>query len=345
MAWLLIAVVLTVGVSFFCSLFEAVILSTTVAEIEALKKSRPRRGQALESLRLDLDATISSILTMNTMANGLGSAAIGAMAIHQFSGAALLAVTVGFGSLLLVGSEVLPKNLGVAHRRRLQPFVAYPMIGLRRALTPISWFCRLVARPFIGTPAVLHRSDEEIILLAERGAKQGTLSASESNIIANALSLDNVRVSAIMTPRTVLTALSRTAAVGVVFKDFPSLPFERMPVYGRNMDDIVGVVRRRDLLDAKANDRDAALVEELMREAQFIPETVTVANALQIFLKNHQKLLVAVDEFGATAGVITMEDVIEHLLGREIFEQDDIAVDMREFARSRVKKQVRLRKA
>ena len=345
MPWLAITVFLTLGISFFCSLFEAVILSTTVAEIEALKKSRPRRGHAMESLKLRIDDTISSILTLNTIANGLGSAAIGAMAIHRFSGAGLAAATLCFGAFLLVGSEVLPKNLGVAHRRRLQPLVAYPMIWLRRSLAPVSWACNLLLRPFVGAPPHLHRSDEEIILLAQRGAQQGTLSASESNIIANALSLDDVRVSAIMTPRTVVTALSRTAAVAAVLKDFPSLPFGRMPVFGRNLDDIVGLIRRVDLLSAKAAGRDAALVEELMHEVHFIPETVTVANALQVFLKKHQKLLVAVDEFGATAGVVSMEDVIEHLLGREIFEADDIAVDMREFARSRTKKQARAGKA
>jgi CBS domain containing-hemolysin-like protein len=117
-----------------------------------------------------------------------------------------------------------------------------------------------------------------------------------------------------------------------------------MPVYGKNLDDIVGLVRRRDLLAAKARGQDATLVEQLMHEAHFVPETVAVANALQVCLKAHQKLLVAVDEFGATAGVITMEDVFEHLLGREIFEQDDLAIDMRELARAKLRKPVRPRK-
>jgi CBS domain containing-hemolysin-like protein len=114
-----------------------------------------------------------------------------------------------------------------------------------------------------------------------------------------------------------------------------------MPVFGKNLDDIVGLARRRDLLKAKANGQDSMFVEQLMHEVNFIPETVTIANALQVFLKTHQQLLVAVDEFGATAGVLTMEDVIEQLLGREIFEKDDLAVDMRELARSRQQRPVR----
>jgi CBS domain containing-hemolysin-like protein len=153
-----------------------------------------------------------------------------------------------------------------------------------------------------------------------------------------------VRVSEIMTPRTVVTALQRTASVGEVFTEHPTPPFGRMPVIGKNMDDIVGVVRARDLLKAKAHDQDAGLVEQFMQEAQFIPETATVGNALQLSLKTHNKLLVVVDEFGATAGVVTMEDVIEHLLGREIFDKDDVAVDMRELARTKLQKQARVRR-
>jgi CBS domain containing-hemolysin-like protein len=337
-------IALTVGTSFLCSLFESIILSTTVAEIEGLKKTRPRRGAVLEYLKREIDATISAILTLNTAANSLGSVVVGVLASQLYSGSVIIAISIGFGAVLLVFSEVLPKNIGVAHRRELQPYVVYPIAWLRRALFPVTWICALVVRPFVGPPAKLHGSGEEIILLAERGAQEGTLSKSESRIIANALSLDNVRVGEIMTPRTVVTALNRSLSVADVFREHPSLGFGRMPVFGRNMDDIVGIVRSRDLLKAKAHDQDAALVEQFMQEAQFIPETASAGNALQVCLKTHNKLLVVVDEFGATSGVVTMEDVIEHLLGREIFDKDDVAVDMRELARARLQKQDRSRR-
>ncbi|MSU69623.1 MAG: HlyC/CorC family transporter [Opitutaceae bacterium] len=341
MHWLILAIVLTLGISFVCSLFEALVLSTTVAEIEALKKSRPRRGARLETIKVELDETISAILTLNTMANGFGSVVIGAIGAHLFGDRILAVVTVAFAIALLVGAEVLPKSVGVVYRRQLQPYVVYPLWWLRRMLTPVTYLCNVVVRLFVRELPHRHRSDEEIILLAERGARHGTLSKSESSIIANALALDDVRVSEIMTPRTVVTALRKGATVGEVFREFPNLPFSRMPVYGRNLDDIVGLVRRRDLLKAKANDQDVALVESIVHEIHFIPDTVTVADALQVFLKTHQQLLVVVDEFGATAGVVTMEDVIEQLLGREIFEKDDLAVDMREFARARQQNQAR----
>lgn len=345
MHWLILATVVTLTVSFVCSLFEALVLSTTVAEIEALKKSRPARGQRLETIKLELDATISSILTLNTIANGLGSVVIGALGAHIFQSDRTLAVyTLAFGIVLLVGAEVLPKNIGVVYRRALQPYVVHPLWWLRRVLTPVTWFCNVVVRLIVRQDARGHRSDEEIILLAEHGARQGTLSQSESSIIANALSLDDIRVSDLMTPRTVVTALRKSATIAEVFREFPNLPFGRMPVYGSNVDDIIGLVRRRDLLKAKGNDQDSLLVETLMHEAQFIPETATAANAMQVCLKAHQQLLVAVDEFGATAGVLTMEDIIEHLIGGEIFEKDDLVVDMRELARAKLQKTTRPRR-
>ena len=268
---------------------------------------------------------------------------VGAIAAHLYGGPALIFATGAFAVMLFVGSEVLPKNVGVAYRRALQPMIVYPLWWLRRVLRPITWLCNLFIRLFVPQPERAKGSDEEIILLAERGAQEGTLSKSESSIIANALSLDDVRVSEIMTPRTVVTALRRNMTITEVFSEHPTLPFGRIPVFGKNLDDVVGLARRRDLLKAKANDQDTMLVEQVMQEIHFIPETVTVANALQVFLKTHQQLLVAVDEFGATAGVVTMEDVIERLLGREIFEKDDMAVDMRELARSRQLKPARPR--
>jgi CBS domain containing-hemolysin-like protein len=344
MLWLTLAIAMTLTVSFVCSLFEALVLSTTTAEIEALKKTRPRRGQRLEIIKQELDETISAILTLNTIANSLGSVVVGALGAHLFGDRLLVVLTIAFGTVLLVGAEVLPKNIGVVHRRALQPVVVYPLWWIRRALTPITWACNGIVRAFVRQTSQTQRSDEEIILLAERGARSGTLSQSESSIIANALSLDDVRVSELMTPRTVVTALRKTATVGEVFREFPNLPFGRMPVYGRNLDDIVGLARRRDLLKAKANDQDPVLVETLMSEAQFIPETATAANALQVCLKTHQQILVVVDEFGATAGVVTMEDLMEHLLGGEIFEKDDVAVDMRELARAKVRRPARPRR-
>jgi CBS domain containing-hemolysin-like protein len=253
----------------------------------------------------------------------------------------VLAISIGFGAVLLVFSEVLPKNIGVAHRRALQPYVVYPIAWLRRVLSPSPGSARSSCGPSSGRRQGSTARSEEIILLAERGAQEGTLSKSESSIIANALSLDNVRVSEIMTPRTVVTGAQPLAVGrrGLQGAPHPALRqdagLRQEP--GRHRGDRA----QPRPAQGQGHDQDAGLVEQFMQEAQFIPETATVANALQVCLKTHNKLLVVVDEFGATAGVVTMEDVIEHLLGREIFDKDDVAVDMRELARTKLQKQDR----
>ena len=338
MSLLLIAIFSTLVVSFFCSLCEAMILSTSVSEVEALKETHPKRGATLERLKTHLDETISAILTLNTIANTLGSVIVGGLATKLYGNAVLGIISAVMTVGILIFSEVIPKNIGVVHRRQLQPLAAYPLSVITLALRPVTFCCKFVLRLFVRHRADADNSGEEIRLLAERGARQGTLSASESEIIANTLSLDDVRVSAIMTPRSVVGALRKTSTIGEVFREYPNLPFGRMPVYGRNLDDIAGLARRRDLLKAKAQNLDGDTIEKHFQEVHFIPETVTVADALQVFLKSHQKLLVVVDEFGSTAGVLSLEDVMETILGREIFEKDDMAVDMRELARTRQQK-------
>jgi CBS domain containing-hemolysin-like protein len=203
-----VAIVLTLSISFLCSMMEAMILSTTVAEIEALKRDRPKRGTMLEQLKMGLDETISSILTLNTIANTLGSITIGGLAISLFGQTALGIVSALMTLGILIFSEVIPKNLGVVYRRSLQPHAVFPLIWMRNALRPVTYVCNIVVRLVIKAPPERTDSDEEIILLAERGAQEGSLSESESSIIANALSLDEKRVSEIMTPRSVVTALA-----------------------------------------------------------------------------------------------------------------------------------------
>ncbi|MBL4576019.1 MAG: HlyC/CorC family transporter [Opitutaceae bacterium] len=329
------AILFTLGVSFICSLLEALILSTTVAEVELLKKRLPKEGALLENLKEEIANTISTILTLNTIANTLGATLVGGFATKLYGEAWLGFVSGALTLGILIFSEVIPKNMGVAYRVQLQPYIVGPLTLLTKILSPINYLCNLSVRLVVKKQPTQETSDQEIILLAEKGAKEGTLSDDESDIIANALSLDDVRVGDIMTPRTVVTALERNLTLSEVFSEYANIPFARIPVYEDDTEKMVGLVRRRDLLKAKADDLDSEIVGNLMQEIHFIPETVSAASALQLFLKTQQQLVVVVDEFGSVAGVLTMEDVIEHILGKEIFEKDDVAIDMRELARLR----------
>ena len=177
--------------------------------------------------------------------------------------------------------------------------------------------------------------EEEIILLAKKGAKEGTLSAEESDWVTNALRLDDVKVSEIMTPRTVMLALEENLTVEKVFNEYPNVPFARIPVFSDNIDHVTGVVRRRDLHNAMVEENSNTQLKDLALNPLFIPENATADKALRLLLAEHSQLSIAVDEFGSVAGVLAMEDIIESILGQEIFEHDDLAVDMRELAKRR----------
>lgn len=175
--------------------------------------------------------------------------------------------------------------------------------------------------------------EEEIILLAKKGAQKGTLTDEESKLVANALRLNNLQVHEIMTPRTVVLALDQALTVEKVFRMHPNVPFARIPLYRENIDHICGIVRRRDLHRAMVEEMPDKSLKELSQEAIFVPENASVDKALRLLLAEHCQLSVVVDEFGSVAGVLAMEDIIESIIGQEIFEPDDMAVDMREFAK------------
>lgn len=348
MVALIVAIALTLGVSAFCSLLEAFILSTSVSEVESLKRRHPHLGAMLERFKTGIDETSAAILTLNTVANTLGASIVGVLAGHEFDGTpnqrlALGLVTGGMVVGILFFSEIIPKNIGVAYRKELQIYLVHPIWLVRFCMWPFSTIAKYTIRLMLPKEETADTDDnseeeEEIILLAEKRAQEGALTTSERDMISNALSLDDVHVSDLMTPRTVVTFLDESLTVGEVSAGFKVIPFARMPVYRESIDDVVGLVRRREIMQAYAEDHDNLTIGELMTDIPFVPETATALDALQLFLLKHQQLALVVDEFGSTAGVITMEDIVEHLLGREIYEDTDLAIDMRELARRRARR-------
>jgi CBS domain containing-hemolysin-like protein len=330
-----LAIAFTIGVSALCSILEAMILSTTTAEIEGLKKTHPKRGEKLEKYKIELAETSSAILSLNTIANTLGATMVGGLAVKIWPEDAniLFKVSAAMALAILFFSEIIPKNMGVLYRPALQPILIYPLTWVCAIMAPLSSIVAVLVRLLLKPAETTTDSDEEILLLAEKSAKEGTLTSNEREVIHNALSLDEVLVDQIMTPRTVLYAIDEEETVGSLFEKESNLPFARIPTYRDETENITGIVRRRDILSAKAKDQDDRTIASMASEAIYIPDNATVDDALQIFLKKHQQLGIAVDEFGTISGVITMEDVIEHIIGQEIFEDDDPAIDMRELAR------------
>jgi len=335
-----VAVLFTLGVSALCSVLEAMILSTRSIEIDRLKAANPRAGLLLEKLRLDLEGTIASILTVNTVANTLGSILVGALATKAFGDFWLGVVSAGMTLGILFLSEIFPKNIGVLYRTSLQPLMVYPLNGICRMASPLTDISTWLIRKVLRRPAD-PGSEGEIVLMAEREAREGRMSEGQLRLIRASLQLFDATVEDIMTPRNVVFTCAATEKIGELFGRLGKFRFARFPVTGDDPDDIIGVARRKDLLHAIATGQADENVRSIMQSPVIVPEIGKLSSALELMLSEHQQLSVVVDEFGGFAGVLTLEDIFEFLIGKEFYEPDDVAVDMQELARSRSK--VRLR--
>ena len=337
MLTLSIAVAFTLLVSALCSILEAMILSTTPTDIETLKKRNRVKGEQLEEIREDLEETISSILTLNTLANTLGAVVVGGIATKIFGEASIGIVSGAMAFSILIFSEIIPKNIGVSYRRTLQPLALMPLRLIRSSLRPVTFVANKLVRCLMRKKIEEAETGSEIILLAEKGAEDGELDREEVTLISNALSLASVRVSDIMTPRTVVIGAPEGERLIDLLQRLRTINFGRMPVYEKTIDEVTGIIRRRDILHSIAVGEGHKLVRDLKQEAVFFTEFSTASQALETLLEGQQQLGMVVDEFGSFAGVISMEDIIEHLIGKEIYEKDDVAVDMRQLARLKSK--------
>ncbi len=334
-----LALIFTIVVSALCSILEAMILSTTPADIERLNKSSPNRSQILEKLKNNIEETSSAILSLNTIANTLGATLVGGLAVKLWPEETniLLKISSFMAIAILFFSEIIPKNIGLIYKAELLPMFVHPLNIICSLMTPLSRLVGTFVKLVLKRKKNEQNTDEEIILMAEKSAKDGILTENEADMISNALTLDDIAIDDIMTPKSVIYSISEKETIGTLFDKAKELPFGRIPLYYKNLDTIVGVVRRRDLLSAKARDQDELKVRSFAQKPIYIEKSTVASKALEIFLKHRQQLAIVVNSQRNTVGVISMEDVIEHIIGEEIFEDDDPAVDMRELAKSKEK--------
>lgn len=330
---LALVVGLVVLTSSACSLFEAVLYSVPLSQIDALERAGKPSGPLLRTLRSQVDRPIAAILSLNTIANTGGAALAGAIAssvlgsvwIGYFSGAFTLAI------LLL--SEIIPKTAGVVYASRLAGPLARPIMMLVKICAPIIWVSRLITQLVATRNETDRVSDEDLLLMVRRGLRSGDLQPHEADVISNVLALEVKTAAQVMTPRIVLFALHSDVTLAEAAADDHLLRHSRVPVYEDNPDDVIGIVHRRDILDAAAKDQFDTSLEQLMRPVHFVVETVKLDQLLRTFLEQRQHLVVVTDEFGSVSGIVTLEDVLEEILGREIVDEFDQVVDLRAFAR------------
>lgn len=335
MTLLFLSITFAVTVSALCSLFEAVLYAVPVSHIESMAQAGKRSGLILRELRRDVDRPIAAILSLNTIANTAGAAVAGAAAVNVFGETWIGLFTAFFTFTILLCSEVVPKTIGVVHSRSLAPIIALPLLGLVRLMSPLIWLIRFATRLVRKKPEDASVTTDELIMMARIGMQAGTLSADEASAIENVLSLKSRRVRDIMTPRTVVFARNADETVESLRAAVASWPHGKVPVFDTDLDDVIGLVYRREVLRAVAEGQLEKRLLDLMNPIDFVEETQHLDVLLKHFLETRLHLFVVVGEFGGTVGVVTLEDVLEELLGREIVDKFDRAVDMRALARER----------
>lgn len=354
MGTLLFFFIISIVFSFLCSIWEAVLLSVTPSHVSRVQTEKPAIGHLLQRLKEDIDRPLSAILTLNTIAHTVGAIGVGVEAgklfgTHQinFYVFELTYESIIAGAMtlaILVLSEIIPKTIGATYWKQLTTFTVNSLRILVFVLAPFiwisKWITRLIKRD--GTSSVFSRAD--VAAMADAGLKSGAIDKEEKSIILNLLRLENLKVKAIMTPRSVLFCLDEDRNLGDVFVEHNPFQFSRIPVFSETPDNITGMVLKDVILENLAADRHARKISEIRREIIFVQDNWSVAKLLDTLIQERQHLSIVADEFGTIVGLVTMEDVIETLFGLEIVDESDKVEDLQKLARARWTKRPKRRK-
>jgi len=337
MTLLLVYLFVALGVSFLCSLLEAVLLSISRTHVAVLVEQGHPTGLRLQRMKEDVDQPLAAILTLNTFAHTLGAAGVGAQAAVIWGEAWVGAVSFVLTLLVLVFSEIIPKTLGAVHAKALAPFAAVTIEWLIRIFKPIVAVCNWISKLFSRHDQTMPRiSREEVSNLARLAHEEGVIDSHEYAVVRNLVALREVSVEDVMTPRSVVFSYGVHQKVDEALRTGPSR-FARVPVTDGSLDETKGVIHRRQLYIAAAEGRGDTPLVELARPLHAVPETASLQDVLYEFLRRREHLFLVVDEYGGSAGIVTLEDAIETIMGMEIVDETDSAADMQALAKSRRK--------
>ena len=333
MTLLVFYITLALGVSFLCSILEAVVLSTPQTYVNILQNEGKKTAEMWAHLKGDDSVRpLTAILTLNTIAHTMGAAGVGSQ-VQQIWGVEVLTAASAILTLaVLFLSEIIPKTLGAAYWKRLSTPSAYLLTWFTKSMFwligPIQFIKSVLPK---SKNAMVTRDD--VAAMADLGETEGTLDETEEAIIHNLLELRNVMVEDEMTPRTVVAAFDMNKTIKQVLDENTILRFSRIPVFEESIDSVRGLVIRSEILMAASRDEWDVKLKDIMKPILKLELGSTIDQALDVFLSNRQQFALVRDEFGGTSGILTMEDVMENLLGKEIVDELDPVEDMRELAR------------
>jgi len=345
MGLLIFFFLLSILFSFLCSVWEAVLLSITPSFVEVAYKEKGKTGQLLKNFKKDIDRPLAAILTLNTIAHTVGAIGVGAQAGKEFGDQDMVLAgwTMPFSVEAFVGavmtlaililSEIIPKTIGANYWKSLSGFTVRSLNIIIYALFPLVWLSQFITK-------ILKKDKEKSVLsradfsaMAEIGEKEGIFRSNESKIIHNLLRLNTIRAKDIMTPRTVVKAANQELTIQTFYSNNQKLQFSRIPVFAESKDHINGFVLKDEILSNIIKDNGQAPLRDIMREIYIINEQMPLPDLFNQMMEKREHIALVVDEFGGMAGILTMEDIIETLLGIEIVDEQDNIEDMQLLAR------------
>lgn len=333
---LIVYVTLALVFSFLCSIAEAVLLSITPTYIEGLKEKHPKLAGRLKILKQDkIDQSLAGILTLNTIAHTVGAIGAGSKATTIFGSAWFGLFSAIMTLLILFLSEIIPKTLGAVHWRALARPTTVFVQGLIYSLYPLIWLSEKLTQLLSHGKEVHHFSRDEFVAMAGLGESAGHLNQRESRIIKNLFRFDSIHARDIMTPRTVILAFPEMTSVEQALQGMVKASFSRIPIYSENRDQIKGFVMKDDMLLAKAEGRGDTQLTTLKRDIFTVTSKLSLSGLLEFLLDHRQHIALVVGEYGETEGLVTLEDVVETLLGLEIVDEKDKVEDMQKMAREK----------
>lgn len=330
---LLLYVALALVVSFICSILEAVLLSVTPSFAAASREEGHPWGEHLKRMKEEPDRPLSAILTLNTVAHTFGAAGAGAQAQVVFGETWLSVFSAVLTLLILIGTEIIPKTIGALYWRTLAPGATRLLRVLELALYPFVRMSEVITRIISGGRSAPSVSREELVALAEVGRQAGVMDEDESLLFRNLMRFSSVQARDVMTPRTVMYALPADLSASEALGEDASLRFTRVPVYRGRVDDIVGYVIEAEVMQAAVKGDGATTLEDLAHDVLFVPSILTLRPLFTQLIEQREHVAVVVDEYGGVAGLVTLEDVIETLIGIEIVDEHDTVENMQELAR------------
>ncbi len=332
--------VLAIAISFLCSVMEAVLLSITPSYAASLTSSQPKLAKRIERLKAKVDQPLAAILTLNTIAHTAGAAGVGAQAAVVFGDAAVGAASAVMTLLVLVLSEIIPKTLGATYWRSLTPIVSSTLMWLVRVLKPFIWLSDKL------TQLMGHKADDsqyirdEIAAMATLGHQAGALAADESHIIQSLLKFRQTKLSSVLTPRTMLFKVHKDLSVDQYLTEHGSVAVSRVLIYDQSPDDIIGYVHRSDIMLAYHRLGEGYRLGKLVKSLHTVPETLHVPTLFQRLLQQRMHICLVVDEYGDVQGIVTLEDLIEALVGVEIVDERDQTGDLKQAAKAKYRARV-----